>query len=170
MHLRLTLQFLPFFILLFQRSPSPAAGVSSSKRNLFAWEWGDSRKFSLSSGSSGGAAHLMPQLLSRTRRVVAGSGLRQNCCCHSQGWLIHSAALGRSLWSKHNITHLQSNAVVQAACKWQPEIRAAAHHYFHYPFPDFPLNEGNKGSMKAYLNMLVIFVTIQWILWSIKHQ
>lgn len=87
------------FIVLFQASPSPAAGVSSSKRNLFAWEWGDSRKFSLSSGSSGGAAHFVPQLL-WTVRVGAGSGLRQDGCSHSQGWRIHSAALGRSLRAK----------------------------------------------------------------------
>lgn len=93
-------QFLPFFnFIFFQMSPSPGAGVSSSKRNLFAWECGDSRKFSLSSGSSAGAPHLVPQLLSRMER---GAGLRQSCCCHSQGWLMHSAALGRSLWSRHS--------------------------------------------------------------------
>lgn len=46
---------------------------------------------------------MLPQLLSRTMRIVAESGLRQICCGHSQGWHIHSAALGRSLWSKHNV-------------------------------------------------------------------
>lgn len=55
--------------------------------------WGDSRKFSLSSGSSDGAAHLEPEILSLM--MATESGRRQNC--HSQGWLKHSAALGRSL-------------------------------------------------------------------------
>lgn len=67
-----------------------ADGVSS-KRNRLAW--GDSRKFSLSSGSSDGAAHLEPEILSLM--MATESGLRHSC--HSQGWLKHSTALGRSL-------------------------------------------------------------------------
>lgn len=70
-----------------------AEGVSSKRKRLV---WGDSRKFSLSSGSSEGAAHLEPEILSRMMRAATESGLRQSC--HSQGWVRHSAALGRSLW------------------------------------------------------------------------
>lgn len=82
---------------IFPVQQNSADGVSS-KRNRFAW--GDSRKFSLSSGSSDGAAHLEPEILSLVMRVATESGLRQSC--HSQGWLKHSAALGRSLRSdKH---------------------------------------------------------------------
>lgn len=56
-----------------------SAGGVSPKRNRFAW--GDSRKFSLSSGSSDGAAHLEPEILSLM--MATESGLRQSC--HSQG-------------------------------------------------------------------------------------
>lgn len=53
--------------------------------------------FSLSSGSSGGADHFPPKLLSRGVRGVMGIGSKPEEWSHSQGWVMQSAALGRSL-------------------------------------------------------------------------
>ncbi len=82
-------------------SPSPVADMSSSKRNLLAC--GESRMFSLSSGSSGGADHFPPKLLSRGVRGVTGIGSEPEQWSHSQGWVMQSAALGRSLIKKGGI-------------------------------------------------------------------
>lgn len=80
-------------------SPSPVADMSSSKRNLLAC--GESEMFSLSSGSSGGADHF--PLLSRGVRGVTGIGSEPGQWSHSQGWVMQSAALGRSLIKKTRI-------------------------------------------------------------------
>lgn len=79
---------------------SLATCASSTKRNLL--DCGESRMFSLSSGSSGADAHFEPPLRSRGNRGAA-EGRESSApgyCGHSHGWLRHSAALGRSLCSE----------------------------------------------------------------------